>query len=124
LPLRILVKQNGPPMLLAELANFRRFRIAIGLGPLRPDPDVRISPVNVLIQRAKDREAVEQIAFTFAIQLEVSLARPAAQKFHEPNFKNLSPPGVNLPVRHVPRPAKARQPFLRPGPPPQALRSF
>ena len=42
-PLSVLIKDHRAPMLFLERSYLGRIRIEIGLGPIGPDPDIRIA---------------------------------------------------------------------------------
>ena len=111
-------------MFLPETRDLRRFRVLIRLRPVRPHPDVRIPPVQILIERAIGGEPLQQIAFAKAKGLEFKLIHPASQKFQKRQLQKTKLPRLYRLVFHGFRVPQRPQLLLRLGAVPQALRAF
>jgi len=77
LPLQVFVELDAPTVRLGEARDLGRRGIAVGLGPRRPAPDLRVLAVEMLLQRLEQRVAPERGGMRGLIGTERPRARRA-----------------------------------------------
>src|SRR3954453_2729679 len=104
-PLNPLKEQDQTTVFSRELLHLRGVRIAIGLGPVRPYPAVRIPLVKPPVERKIHGKTVEQFAFPGHVSFEFSPPfRPSwrtAYKLAESHLQDPKLQSPHLLIFHV-----------------------